>query len=99
MYQLLLALFRQSLPLSACARIWDVVLSEGERALFRAALALLGLLQPMLLAAGYEESVMLLQHLPQDGALPEQQLLADMARVQLPADEYQALLVDAIVNS
>ena len=65
MHQLLLAIFRQSLPLSACARIWDVVLSEGERALFRAALALLGLLQPMLLAAGYEESVMLLQHLPQ----------------------------------
>ena len=53
----------------------------------------------MLLAAGYEESVMLLQHLPQDGELPEQQLLADMARVQLPADEYQTMLIDAIVNS
>ena len=53
----------------------------------------------MLLGAGYEESVMLLQHLPQEGELPEQQLLAGMARVQLPADEYQALLVDAIVNS
>ena len=95
----LLTMFSQSLPLSTCARIWDVVLSDGERALFRAALALLGLLQPMLLAAGYEESVMLLQHLPQDGELPEQQLLADMARVRLPADEYQALLVDAIVSS
>ena len=73
-----------------------MVLSEGERALFRAALALLGLLQPMLLGAGYEESVMLLQHLPQEGELPEEQLLATAARIHLPAAEYEQLLVDCI---
>ena len=49
-------------------------------------------------ACHVQESVLLLQHLPQDGELPEEQLLSNMARVQLPAAEYQTLLVDAIIN-
>ena len=60
----LLTMFARSLPLSTACRIWDRVLSEGERALFCAALALMQLLQPVLLVAGFEESLQLLQNLP-----------------------------------
>ena len=59
-----LTMFTRSLPLSTPCRIWDRVLLDGEAHLFRAALGLLQLLQPVLMLAGFEESIQLLQHLP-----------------------------------
>ena len=60
----LLTLFARSLPLSTASRIWDRVLAEGEGETFRAAIALMQLLQPVLLLAGFEEALQLLQQLP-----------------------------------
>ena len=60
----ILTLFSRSLPLSTACRIWDRVLADGEAELFRAALAILQLLQPVLLLAGFEEAVQLLTNLP-----------------------------------
>ena len=88
-------LFTRSLPLALACRVWDRVLSEGERALFRAALALLSLLEPALAAASFDDAVRLLQHLP---PIDGDELLAAMGKVALPEEEYEALLVDAIVN-
>ncbi|KAI6047910.1 rab-GTPase-TBC domain-containing protein [Pisolithus marmoratus] len=41
-------LFLDHLPLEACARLWDVILLEGDSFLFRAALAILAVLEPRL---------------------------------------------------
>ena len=80
----LLTAFARSLPLAIAARVWDRMLSEGGRALLRAALALLRILQPKLLAAGYEDAVRLLHALP---PISEEQLATAMAKVHLPDDD------------
>ena len=62
--------------------------------MFRAALALMHVLQPVLLVAGFDESVQLLQNLP-EAELSEEVLLAEMSRVHLPAEEYDDAPDDA----
>lgn len=44
----LIPLFLDHLPFEACARLWDVLLLEGDSFLFRAALAVLAVLEPRL---------------------------------------------------
>ena len=63
----LLTMFSRALPLSTACRIWDRVLADGEAELFRAAIALMALLQPLLLVAGFDEAVQVLQHVPMLG--------------------------------
>ncbi|KAJ7070893.1 rab-GTPase-TBC domain-containing protein, partial [Mycena amicta] len=46
--QWLVPLFLDHLPFEACARIWDVVLLEGDSFLYRAALGILAVLEPRL---------------------------------------------------
>ncbi len=41
-------LFLDYLPFEACARLWDVILLEGDAFLYRASLALLAVLEPRL---------------------------------------------------
>jgi len=43
------------LPLDACARIWDIILLEGDSFIFRSALALLGVLETRLYYPDQEE--------------------------------------------
>ena len=87
-------------PFSSLGRIWDRVLSEGERALFSAAAAVLTLLQPVLMAAGFEESLQLLQNLSQGSALlQEGELLTTMNRVQLPSVQYEKMLLCCIMQT
>mmetsp|Transcript_10674 Transcript_10674/g.24498 ORF Transcript_10674/g.24498 Transcript_10674/m.24498 type:complete len:105 (+) Transcript_10674:2972-3286(+) len=96
----LITMFSKSLPLSIACRIWDRVLSEGERALFSAAAAVLTLLQPVLMAAGFEESLQLLQNLSQGSALlQEGELLTTMSRVQLPSVQYEKMLLCCIMQT
>jgi TBC1 domain family member 14 len=44
----LLPLFLDHLPFEACARIWDVLLLEGDSFLYRSALGILAVLEPRL---------------------------------------------------
>jgi len=44
----LLPLFLDHLPFEACARIWDVLILEGDSFLYRAALGILAVLEPRL---------------------------------------------------
>lgn len=44
----LLPLFLDHLPLEACARVWDVLLLEGDSFLYRASLGILAVLEPRL---------------------------------------------------
>lgn len=44
----LLPLFLDHLPFEACARIWDVLLLEGDSFLYRASLGILAVLEPRL---------------------------------------------------
>ncbi|MES1910527.1 MAG: hypothetical protein MHM6MM_003106 [Cercozoa sp. M6MM] len=44
--------FLYDLPFGAALRVWDVFMSEGEKAIFRVALGVLKLAQPSLLSAG-----------------------------------------------
>ncbi|KAG6837664.1 hypothetical protein H0H93_004940 [Arthromyces matolae] len=44
----LLPLFLDHLPFEACARIWDVLILEGDAFLYRASLAILAVLEPRL---------------------------------------------------
>ena len=60
----LCAFFARSLPLPIVQRIWDRVLASGEAVLFRAAIAIMRILQPALLVASFEDAVHLLHHLP-----------------------------------
>lgn len=106
----LVTLFARSLPLPIACRIWDRVLSEGEAELFRAALALLSCLQPVLLVASFEEAVHLLHHLPfpspaDDEAstaatyrLAEATLLAAMDKVVLPVADFERLHAQCVTE-
>lgn len=57
----LVPLFLDHLPFEACARLWDVILLEGDSFLFRAALAMLGVLEPRLFFPGRDELLQLLK--------------------------------------
>ncbi len=46
--QWILPLFLNHLPFEACARIWDVIILEGDSFMFRVAIAVLGILESRL---------------------------------------------------
>ena len=57
----LLPLFLNHLPFEACARVWDVVILEGDSFLYRAALAILAVLEPRLFFPERKELLELLK--------------------------------------
>ncbi|KAJ6519968.1 rab-GTPase-TBC domain-containing protein [Mycena sanguinolenta] len=57
----LLPLFLDHLPFEACARIWDVLLLEGDSFLYRAALGILAVLEPRLFFPDRKELLELLR--------------------------------------
>jgi TBC1 domain family member 14 len=57
----LLPLFLDHLPFEACARIWDVLLLEGDSFLYRAALAVLAVLESRLFFPDRRELLELLK--------------------------------------
>lgn len=57
----LVPLFLDHLPFEACARLWDVLLLEGDSFLFRAALAVLAVLEPRLFFPDRQELLDLLR--------------------------------------
>lgn len=54
-------LFLDHLPFEACARLWDVILLEGDSFLFRAALAMLAVLESRLSFPDRDELLQLLR--------------------------------------
>ncbi|THV07504.1 RabGAP/TBC [Dendrothele bispora CBS 962.96] len=57
----LIPLFLDHLPFEACARIWDVIVLEGDSFLYRAALGILAVLEPRLFFPDRRELLELLQ--------------------------------------
>ncbi|EJF67195.1 RabGAP/TBC [Dichomitus squalens LYAD-421 SS1] len=57
----LIPLFLEHLPFEACARVWDVIFLEGDAFLYRAALAILGVLEPRLFFPDKKELLELLR--------------------------------------
>ena len=57
----LITLFLNHLPFEACARIWDVLMLEGDAFLYRAALGILAVLEPRLFFPDRKELVELLK--------------------------------------
>ena len=57
----LVPLFLDHLPFEACARIWDVIFLEGDAFLYRAALGVLGVLEPRLFFPDRKELLELLR--------------------------------------
>ncbi|KAH9947099.1 RabGAP/TBC [Amylocystis lapponica] len=57
----LVPLFLDHLPFEACARIWDILLLEGDSFLYRAALAILAVLEPRLFFPDRRELLELLK--------------------------------------
>ena len=57
----LIPLFLDHLPFEACARLWDVLLLEGDSFLFRASLAILAVLEPRLFFPEKKELIDLLK--------------------------------------
>ncbi|KZT08539.1 RabGAP/TBC [Laetiporus sulphureus 93-53] len=57
----LIPLFLDHLPFEACARLWDVILLEGDSFLYRAALAILAVLEPRLFFPDRQELLELLR--------------------------------------
>lgn len=57
----ILPLFLDHLPFEACARVWDVLLLEGDSFLYRAALAILAVLEPRLFFPDRRELLELLR--------------------------------------
>ena len=54
-------LFLDHLPFEACARIWDVLLLEGDSFLYRASLGILAILEPRLFFPERKELLELLK--------------------------------------
>jgi Rab-GTPase-TBC domain len=59
-----MSLYCGALPLDLVSRIWDIYVLDGDLAIFRAALGILKLLQPRLLAMAFEDMAYLLSHIP-----------------------------------
>ncbi|EDR15811.1 uncharacterized protein LACBIDRAFT_301140 [Laccaria bicolor S238N-H82] len=57
----LIPLFLDHLPFEACARVWDVLLLEGDSFLYRASLGILGVLEPRLFFPEKKELLELLK--------------------------------------
>ena len=57
----LVPLFLDHLPFEACARIWDVILLEGDSFLYRAALGMLAVMEPRLFFPDRKELLELLK--------------------------------------
>lgn len=57
----LIPLFLDHLPFEACARVWDVLLLEGDAFLYRAALGILAVLEPRLFFPERKELLELLR--------------------------------------
>ena len=57
----LIPLFLDHLDINTCAHVWDVLLLEGDSFLFRAALALLAVLEPRLFFPERKELLELLR--------------------------------------
>ncbi|EPT01597.1 hypothetical protein FOMPIDRAFT_77813 [Fomitopsis schrenkii] len=57
----LIPLFLDHLPFEACARLWDILLLEGDSFLFRASLAILAVLEPRLFFPDRRELLELLK--------------------------------------
>ncbi|RDX51867.1 RabGAP/TBC [Lentinus brumalis] len=57
----LVPLFLDHLPFEACARVWDVIFLEGDAFLYRAALGILGVLEPRLFFPDKKELLELLR--------------------------------------
>ncbi|KAI1793168.1 RabGAP/TBC [Ganoderma leucocontextum] len=57
----LIPLFLNHLPFEACARVWDVIVLEGDAFLYRAALAILGVLESRLFFPDKKELLELLR--------------------------------------
>ncbi|KAG6814137.1 hypothetical protein H0H92_002132 [Tricholoma furcatifolium] len=57
----LLPLFLDHLPFEACARVWDILILEGDAFLYRASLAILAVLEPRLFFPDRKELVGLLK--------------------------------------
>lgn len=58
----LVTLFLDHLPFETCARVWDVIMLEGDSFLYRVALAILGMLEPRLFFPDRTELLQLLQY-------------------------------------
>ena len=58
----LIPLFLDHLPFEACARLWDILLLEGDSFLFRASLAILAVLEPRLFFPDKTELLELLKY-------------------------------------
>lgn len=57
----IIPLFLDHLPFEACARLWDVILLEGDAFLYRASLAMLAVLEPRLFFPDKQELLELLR--------------------------------------
>jgi hypothetical protein len=84
----LVTLFLDHLPFEACARIWDVIILEGDSFLYRTALGILAVLEPRLFFPERKELLELLRCVPsQVISLPfdsvSQSFLAEVRTKQL----------------
>ena len=57
----LISLFLDHLPFEACARIWDILILEGDSFLYRAALGILAVLEARLFFPDRQELLALLK--------------------------------------
>lgn len=57
----IIPLFLDHLPFEACARLWDVIILEGDAFLYRASLAILAVLEPRLFFPDRQELLELLR--------------------------------------
>lgn len=89
-------LFLDHLPFEACARIWDVLLLEGDSFLYRASLGILAVLEPRLFFPDKKELLELLKY---DVSCKSSEIKADhlvrgenKAAVEVAKREGQSLL-------
>lgn len=93
LYEWLLTIYSRSLPLDVTHRIWDNFLCLGHVFLFRTALGLLRLLQPIFLTADFESALEMLHHPSKD--LEAEALFTEISKITLTEDKLNKLLREA----
>ena len=83
----MIPLFLDHLPFEACARLWDILLLEGDSFLFRASLAILAVLEPRLFFPDRRELLELLKYVSLENALFRTMLILDRRGENKPALE------------
>jgi hypothetical protein len=83
----ILTVFAKALPIDVAARMWDLIIVEGEHMIFKGILGLLKYFQRDLIRSSFEHNMAFLTHLPED-RINADALIKEVESIKLTADAF-----------